>query len=507
LGRNQSKFDQYRDHGHELFRFNINGAAGAGKTALLKEVHRGLTEARRSVVAVAPTASAVEELQKVGFGDAMTVARLLSDPKEQAQLAGQVLVIDEAGMIGSKDMAELLRLAQEHGARILYSGDTAQLKSVSEGDALRVIERESSIRGVSLREIKRQTNAEYKAAVECLRNHPAEGFSKLEAMGAIREVDWRIRAQEVSKAYQEAAAVPNAKGENRSVLVVAATHDEIKSVTHAIRADRKRAGELKQGELFTQHSALNWTEAQKRQTRNFQPGQVLEFHKPVKGLAAKNDSLEVISADKHGIHARKENGQAIRITGKHAKSFSVFEKQELEVSAGDKLLLQSNWRDKKFRATNGELVTVSGVRPEAIRLQDGRELPARYRQFTHGYAVTAHRSQGKTVDFEIIAAERMAQDLFYVSATRAREGLTVITSDSMSLAESIGVSGDRQSASELARRSAASPRQAAALSDDDLIRSYKAQQLSKKPAQHEQIKKEISHNVTYRHTGNSMGIG
>jgi ATP-dependent exoDNAse (exonuclease V) alpha subunit len=41
-----------------------------------------------------------------------------------------------------------------------------------------------------------------------------------------------------------------------------------------------------------------------------------------------------------------------------------------------------------------------------------------------GYAVTAHRSQGKTVDFEIIAAERMAQDLFYVSATRAREGLT-----------------------------------------------------------------------------------
>jgi hypothetical protein len=52
----------------------------------------------------------------------------------------------------------------------------------------------------------------------------------------------------------------------------------------------------------------------------------------------------------------------------------------------------------------------------------------------------------------IIAAERMAQDLFYVSATRAREGLTVITSDSLTLQESIGISGDRQSASELARR-------------------------------------------------------
>ncbi len=125
--------------------FNINGAAGAGKTATLKEVQRGLTEARRSVVAVAPTASAVEELKKVGFRDAMTVARLLADPKEQAQLAGQVLIIDEAGMVGSKDMAELIRLAKSKGARILYSGDTAQIKSVSEGDALRVIERESAI--------------------------------------------------------------------------------------------------------------------------------------------------------------------------------------------------------------------------------------------------------------------------------------------------------------------------------------------------------------------------
>ncbi len=79
--------------------------------------------------------------------------------------------------------------------------------------------------------------------------------------------------------------MPNVKGESRSVLVVAATHDEIKSVTHAIRADRKRAGELKQGELFTRHSALNWTEAQKKQMKNYQPGQVLEFHKAVKGIA------------------------------------------------------------------------------------------------------------------------------------------------------------------------------------------------------------------------------
>jgi ATP-dependent exoDNAse (exonuclease V) alpha subunit len=126
---------------------------------------------------------------------------------------------------------------------------------------------------------------------------------------------------------------------------------------------------------------------------------------------------------------------AVQVTARQANAFAVFEKQSIEVSGGDKLLLQANWGDKSFRATNGELVTVAGVEPSSINLGDGRQLPAEYRQFTHGYAVTAHKSQGKTVDFQIIAAERMAQDLFYVSASRGREGLTVITSDSLGLQE------------------------------------------------------------------------
>ncbi|HTF65226.1 MAG TPA: AAA family ATPase, partial [Edaphobacter sp.] len=113
----------------------------------------------------------------------------MADPQQRHELAGQVLIVDEAGMVSSKDMAELVGLAKNTGARIVYSGDTAQIKSVSEGDALRVLERESNLKSVSLLQVQRQTNAEYKAAVESLRDRPAEGFSKLEAMGAIREVD------------------------------------------------------------------------------------------------------------------------------------------------------------------------------------------------------------------------------------------------------------------------------------------------------------------------------
>jgi ATP-dependent exoDNAse (exonuclease V) alpha subunit len=382
----------------------------------------------------------------------MSIARLLMDPVQQAELHGQVLIIDEAGMVSSQDMADLLALAKMKDARVVFSGDTAQIKSVDEGDALRVLERESNLRRVSLLEVQRQTNAEYKAAVEALRNHPAKGYELLEKMRAIREVDWRFRAQEVCKEYREASAMLNAKGKARTVLVVAAAHDEINGITHAIRADRKRVGEIGDGHSFLKFSALNWTDAQKKQTKNYQPGQVLAFHQGIKGVAEKNESLDVVRCAKSQVTARRADGKEIQIKSNHVKAFGVFEKQEIEVSAGDKLLLQANWKAKgkhAFKATNGELVTVAAVEPGAIHLEDGRELPAAYRQFTHGYAVTAHRSQGKTVDYEVIAADRMPKDLFYVSATRAREGLTVVTSDTSALRESIGVSGDRQSATEL----------------------------------------------------------
>jgi conjugative relaxase-like TrwC/TraI family protein len=107
----------------------ISGAAGTGKTATLQELRRGLLEARREVLAVAPTMSAVEELQKVGFGDAMTVERLLHDRDAKQGLRQKVLILDEAGMVSGRRMSEFLRLAYEGGARVVFSGDTRRFKA------------------------------------------------------------------------------------------------------------------------------------------------------------------------------------------------------------------------------------------------------------------------------------------------------------------------------------------------------------------------------------------
>jgi AAA domain len=60
-------------------------------------------------VAIAPTRSAVEELHKVGFRNAMAVSRLLEDTSAQASLFGKVLVVDEASMVSGRQMEGLLK--------------------------------------------------------------------------------------------------------------------------------------------------------------------------------------------------------------------------------------------------------------------------------------------------------------------------------------------------------------------------------------------------------------
>jgi ATP-dependent exoDNAse (exonuclease V) alpha subunit len=433
---------------------SIRGAAGTGKTATLQELHRALNESGRQVIAVAPSMSAVEELQKVGFQDALTVQRLLQDQGAQASLWDKVIIADEAGMISGQQMSELLKLAEDQSARLVFSGDTRQIRSVEATDALRILEKDSGLKSVSLTQVQRQTSEEYREAVQELRRDPEQGVAKLDAIGAIREVSWEDRAGAVQKAYSQAEKELNTKRQNPNVLVVAATHDEIEQITRAIRSERSRSGELGQGIEAERHVSLNWTTAQKQAARNYQPGHLLKFHRSVKGVG-KNETLEVVGREGKAVIARNSQGEERTFTSKQAKAFDVYERSKLEIAPNDKLLLLENRREPGFRAVNGELVKVCAVdEKQRIHLQDGRVLPENYTKFAHGYAITAHRSQGKSVDHVIISADGMRRQAFYVAASRGREGLTVITTDKERLSESIGRSDHRQSAHELvARRS------------------------------------------------------
>ncbi len=283
-----------------------------------------------------------------------------------------------------------------------------------------------------------------------LRRDPESGFRELDRIGCIREVPWDQRAAFVADAWHRAIA--GADATKRSVLVVCATHNEIATVTDAIRAKRREAGDLGESRAVTQDVGLGWTAAQKLEWRNYRAGLVLAFHREVKGIS-RNATAAFLHADATGVVVQCPDGQRRKITRKQAQSFDVMERRALDIAVGDPVLLTANRRHPGFQATNGEIATVERIDARGrIGLSDGRIVPEDYTHIAHGYAITAHRSQGKSVDEVILSAAGMSRELFYVAASRGRQRVTVVTSDSERLRESVGRSGTRQSATELARK-------------------------------------------------------
>ena len=82
----------------------IQGMAGTGKTTLLKAVVSGIRSAKLPVLGVAISTGAVEEL---AFMPAATVAKFLGDGELQDSLRGGVLVVDEASLLGTRDVERI----------------------------------------------------------------------------------------------------------------------------------------------------------------------------------------------------------------------------------------------------------------------------------------------------------------------------------------------------------------------------------------------------------------
>ena len=88
-----------------------------------------------------------------------------------------------------------------------------------------------------------------------------------------------------------------------------------------------------------------------------------------------------------------------------------------------------------------------------ITLEGGRTIPATFRQFTRGYAVTSYGSQGKTVEHVLFSdsANRAATNTeqWYVTISRGRKSICIFTTDKAQLAQSIQRAGHRELALDL----------------------------------------------------------
>lgn len=421
------------------FAFSIQGAAGVGKTQLLGELRHQLAHNQRGFTAVAPTHSAVGELKKVGYEDAMTIRALLDNPEAQAFLKGTVLLIDEAAMVGSEPMAQLIRLAKGADARIIFSGDTSQIQPVDAGDALLVLEKHSSLQTRSLKEVLRQQTKEYREAVKAFRDDPISGFERLLAMDAFKEVDYLDRPAAVAQAYLKAGA---------DTLLICPKHEEIDRVTHEVRRLAKQSSQLVDGQMCERYSPQNCSTAQKKDVSKLHVGQTLVFHKATKDIP-KNAAVDLVRFENNAAIGRLENGTEVRITSRHAKAYEVFQKEAIEVCSGERLFIQANRRaDLKF--TNGEWVDVLSIDSAGNKkLRDGRIMPAHFKQFSYGYASTAHASQGKTVSNVIVSADEMSKELFYVAISRGKFRCEIFTSSIEKLFATVTQSSVRTSAIEL----------------------------------------------------------
>src|SRR5207247_1075538 len=134
----------------------FRGGAGTGKSFVLRELVEQVQQAGRRVVVLAPQRQQVVSMEKAGFLSPSTIASFLLKG-ELAERA--VVVVDEAGQIGGRQMLELIRLIRERNARLILSGDTRQHGAVEASDALLAIERHAGVKPVELHKIRRQDPA------------------------------------------------------------------------------------------------------------------------------------------------------------------------------------------------------------------------------------------------------------------------------------------------------------------------------------------------------------
>ncbi|HJO93444.1 MAG TPA: MobF family relaxase [Victivallales bacterium] len=133
----------------------FRGVAGAGKTTALSEIEKALKQNKLKSYYFAPTRTAVKELKGISER-ADTVASLIKKHEigKLNDIKNSVLVIDEAGLLSTKQGKVITDIAKKYNCRIILSGDSKQHSGVERGDYLRILENYSKTETVELSTIR-----------------------------------------------------------------------------------------------------------------------------------------------------------------------------------------------------------------------------------------------------------------------------------------------------------------------------------------------------------------
>jgi Ti-type conjugative transfer relaxase TraA len=272
------------------------GVAGSGKSTTLAAMRQVWEAEGLTVKGAALAGIAAENLQVAAGIQSRTLAsyELAWSAGRDPLTQNDVLVIDEAGMIGTRQLGRILEVAEKAHAKVVLVGDPEQLQAIEAGAPFRAIAAQHGV--AELTEVRRQRVAwQRNATADLASGKTREALSMYEAKGAIVAVEERAQARSalLARFARDAKAEPKA-----SQLVLAYTRDDVRELNTAIRTLRAQGGQLGKGQEIA-------TEQGKKE---FAVHDRIRFGRNEKALGVKNGSLGTIERIEDGVLQVKLDG-------------------------------------------------------------------------------------------------------------------------------------------------------------------------------------------------------
>ncbi len=375
----------------------VVGYAGTGKSTMLGVARQAWEAEGYRVVGAALSGIAAEGLEAGSGIGSRTLASLEYGWREGRDLLGSrdVLVVDEAGMVGSRQMERVLSAVQAAGAKVVLVGDPEQLQAIEAGAAFRaIVERVGS---VDITQVVRQREAwQRDATKELATGRTAEALERYAAAGMVRASGTRAEALESLVAGWDEGRL--ARPEESRVLL-ASTRADVAALNGLARERLRGSGELGADQVVaTEHGE-----------RSLAAGDRVMFGRNERGLGAG-------PGGRGGVAVK--NGTLGTVLG---------------VEAGGRRLTV------RVDGAGGSGSSQGGQAGKEVTFSLGE-----YGHVEHGYAATVHKAQGVTADrAHVLASRYMDRHAAYVGLTRHRAGVVLHYAreefaDSAVLAELLG---------------------------------------------------------------------
>lgn len=431
--------------------YAIQGDPGVGKTTALNELRTLASRKNFDVYGFAPSHQAVSELSKSLKIKGFTVDRFLVDKSIQRKNKSRraLWIVDESSMLSTDKINDMMQLATEQGAKVLFVGDHQQLESIGAGRGFKQL-LDSGIEHSVIDKRMRQKTDGTRLVVDKIMGKDYDG-----ALTALRESRNLQMGEDEDEAIK--ALVTDWKSlsidERAETLVIAPANEQRLKIDNEMRSILKDEGKIERvGVVLPMLQDKHLTEQEKRRVTHFDVGDVIRFnsaHKDVLGLrkdsikrddyfkvlGVKSASNELIIED---LKFKKRAKIDTRLIGGNlAGGISVYTKPDIELSVGDKV----RWMDSRGhlgigRNTEG---VVKSVTKEYVRFEaEGKSVKIsndnlKDIHLSHSYSKTAYNVQGATAKraFALMEGWRKNttnQRSFMVALTRATHAIKVFTS-------------------------------------------------------------------------------